>query len=292
MAKKKSNTFKLPEVKKPETKLPEANASSEKPKKKQKAEVIIELSAITKRYGFGAAESYALDNFDLTVRRGELIMVMGPSGCGKTTLLNIIGLLDQPTFGSYLLNGQPVDRLSARKQAKIRASKIGCIFQNFNLIPDLPVIENVALPLIYSGATKTNRLIRASDTLERFHLQEKEYYMPYQLSGGQQQRVAIARSLVAKPEIILADEPTGNLDSRSSKVVMEELKNIRQAGNTIIMVTHNPNLTSYATRVINMLDGHIDTDVKTVADQDLPQPIQVKFKKPNEEVILPDQEEK
>lgn len=292
MTKKKSNTFKLPEVKKPETKLPEANASSEKPKKKQKAEVIIELSAITKRYGFGAAESYALDNFDLTVRRGEFIMVMGPSGCGKTTLLNIIGLLDQPTFGSYLLNGQPVDRLSARKQAKIRASKIGCIFQNFNLIPDLPVIENVALPLIYSGATKTNRLIRASDTLERFHLQEKEYYMPYQLSGGQQQRVAIARSLVAKPEIILADEPTGNLDSRSSKVVMEELKNIHQAGNTIIMVTHNPNLTNYATRVINMLDGHIDTDVKTVADQDLPQPIQVKFKKPNEEVILPDQEEK
>ncbi len=294
-SKKDKATFKVPETKKTKkttTVIPKTNTNPSKPKSRKKAEVIIELSAITKRYGYGAAESYALDNFDLTVRRGEFIMIMGPSGCGKTTLLNIIGLLDQPTFGSYLLNGQPVDRLSARRQARIRASKIGCIFQNFNLIPNLPVIENVALPLIYSGATKTNRLIRASDTLERFHLQEKEYYMPYQLSGGQQQRVAIARSLVAKPEIILADEPTGNLDSRSSKVVMEELKNIHQAGNTIIMVTHNPNLTEYATRVINMLDGHIDTDIKTVADQDLPQPVQVKFKKKTAEVILPEKEEK
>lgn len=240
---------------------------------------IISIENLTKSYGYGDAESFALNNFSLEVKRGEFIMIMGPSGCGKTTLLNIIGLLDKPTSGSFLLNGEPVDSISARKKARLRAKKIGFIFQNFNLIPTLPVIENVALPLVYSGATKTNRLIQASDTLSRFHLQEREYYMPYQLSGGQQQRVAIARSLVSKPEIILADEPTGNLDSRSSHIVMEELKSIHSEGNTIIMVTHNPSLTTYATRVINMLDGHIDTDIKTVADRDLPTPIHVRLGK-------------
>lgn len=250
------------------------------------ANTIIELKGLTKRYGYGDTESFALKDFDLTIKRGEFIMIMGPSGCGKTTLLNIIGLLDRATRGEYLLNGEDVAGISSRRQAKLRAKKIGFIFQNFNLIEDLPVLENVALPLVYTGHSKTSRLKKASEALKRFHLQEREYYFPYQLSGGQQQRVAIARAIVSDPEIILADEPTGNLDSRSSHIVMEELKAIHEEGNTIIMVTHNPSLTVYATRVINMIDGHIDTDIKTVADANLPQPISVKIKKKKVETVI------
>ena len=235
-------------------------------------ETIIELKSITKRYGLGDTETFALHNFDLTVKRGEFIMIMGPSGCGKTTLLNIIGLLDKATIGEYKLVGKSVDRISARKKAQFRANEIGFIFQSFNLIPNLTVIDNVTMPLVYSGVHKTRRLKMADKILERFQLREREYYFPSQLSGGQQQRVAIARSLISNPSIILADEPTGNLDSRSSHIIMEELKDIHSLGNTIIMVTHNPSLTTYATRVINMLDGEIDTDIKTVADRDLPKP--------------------
>lgn len=246
---------------------------------------IIELKSLTKRYGYGDTESFALKDFDLTIKRGEFIMIMGPSGCGKTTLLNIIGLLDRATSGEYILNGENVASISATRQSRLRAKKIGFIFQNFNLIEDLPIIENVSLPLIYAGYSKTARLKNASSALKRFHLQEREYYYPYQLSGGQQQRVAIARAIVGDPEIILADEPTGNLDSRSSHIVMEELKAIHEEGNTIVMVTHNPALTVYATRVINMLDGQIDTDVKTVADANLPQPISVKIKKKKPEPV-------
>ena len=240
---------------------------------------IIELKGLTKRYGYGDTESFALKDFDLTIKRGEFIMIMGPSGCGKTTLLNMIGMLDRPTSGEYILNGENVAGISSARQARLRAKKIGIIFQDFNLIQDLPVIENVALPLVYTSRPRTIRLKSASEALKRFHLGEREYYYPHQLSGGQQQRVAIARAIVSEPEIILADEPTGNLDSRSSNIVMEELKNIHEEGNTIIMVTHNPALTVYATRVINMLDGQIDTDIKTVSDQNLPQPINVKIKK-------------
>jgi putative ABC transport system ATP-binding protein len=248
-------------------------------------ETIIDLKSLSKRYGYGDAEYYALHNFDLKVKSGEFIMIMGPSGCGKTTLLNIIGLLDKPTSGEYNLGGKKVSRITTARQAKFRARELGFIFQNFNLIPTLPVIENVALPLVYSGFHKYRRLKMASNILEHFHLQEREYYMPWQLSGGQQQRVAIARSLVANPSIILADEPTGNLDSRSSHIVMEELRDIHSQGNTIIMVTHNPALTTYATRVINMLDGQIDTDIKTVDDRDLPragepETISIRFGKP------------
>ena len=238
---------------------------------KQENETIIELKSVSKIYGLGDTESHALDKFDLTVKRGEFIMIMGPSGCGKTTLLNIIGLLDKPDEGQYFLHGKPITKISARKKARFRAEEIGFVFQNFNLISNLSVIENVSLPLIYSGVHRTRRLKAADRVLEHFHLREREYYMPYQLSGGQQQRVAIARSLISNPSIILADEPTGNLDSRSSHIIMEELRSIHAKGNTIIMVTHNPDLTAYATRVINMLDGQIDTDIKTVADHNLPQ---------------------
>ncbi len=234
---------------------------------------LIELVDVCRSYGYGDAESFALKNFSLTVKRGEFIMIMGPSGCGKTTLLNVIGLLDKPTAGTYYLSGKKVSGFTARGKSRLRAKSIGFIFQDFNLISNLTVIENVALPLVYSGASNTHRLVQASDTLSRFHLGEREYFYPSQLSGGQKQRVAIARSLVSKPEIILADEPTGNLDSRSSHIVMEELRRIHSEGNTIIMVTHNPNLTTYATRVIHMLDGGIDEDIKTVSDEDLPVPI-------------------
>lgn len=242
-------------------------------------DVVIDLKGVSKRYGTLDEEGYALHDFDLTVKRGEFIMIMGPSGCGKTTLLNIIGLLDKPNEGEYLLDGKSVMKASEGRKAKLRAKKIGVIFQDFNLIPHLSVLDNVVLPMVYAGFTKTHRELQADRILERFRLQEREYYMPYQLSGGQQQRVAIARSLVTSPEIILADEPTGNLDSRSSHIVMEELKEIHSEGNTIIMVTHNAALTTYATRVINMLDGQIDTDIKTVADKDLPQPVEIHFRK-------------
>lgn len=239
---------------------------------------IIELKSLSKRYGYGDTESFALRDFDFTIKRGEFIMIMGPSGCGKTTLLNILGLLDRASSGQYFLNGESVANISSNRQAKLRAQKIGFVFQNFNLIDNLPIIENVALPLVYAGYPKTARLKTASSILDRFNLQKREYYYPHQLSGGQQQYVAIARAIVGSPEIILADEPTGNLDSRASKNIMDMLKSIHEEGNTIIMVTHNPSLTSYATRVINMLDGQIDTDIKTVADWDLPQPISIKLK--------------
>lgn len=221
---------------------------------------VIELHDLKKRFGIGDAEHFALDGVDLVIQKGEFIAIMGPSGCGKTTLLNILGLLDCSTDGEYNLDGRPVATLSAHRQAHIRSQQIGFIFQNFNLIPRLNVIENVALPLTYKGVRRLKRLQLASDMLHNFHLGEREYYMPYQLSGGQTQRVAIARALVNEPSIILADEPTGNLDSRSSHVIMEELSDLHKRGNTIIMVTHNPNLTSYASRVITMLDGRVDTD--------------------------------
>ncbi len=221
---------------------------------------VIELRKLVKRYGLGDAAISALDEVDLKINRGEFIAIMGPSGCGKTTLLNIIGLLDRADEGDYLLDGKSVEKLSGSQHAKIRSTQIGIIFQSFNLINRLNVLENVALPLTYKGIGRIKRFERASAALKTFHLQEREYYMPWQLSGGQMQRVAIARALVNEPSLILADEPTGNLDSRSSHVIMQELSELHKKGNTIIMVTHNPNLTSYASRVINMLDGKIASD--------------------------------
>lgn len=232
------------------------------PKNATKTPPVIELRGLTKTYGFNDSARTVLDSLDLVIKKGEFVTIMGPSGCGKTTLLNILGLLDRPDEGEYLLDGVPVNKLSNAKHAQIRARQIGTIFQSFNLINRLPVIDNVALPLTYSGMRRTKRLIAASEILKTFHLQEREYYMPWQLSGGQMQRVAIARALVSKPSLILADEPTGNLDSRSSHVIMEELSDLHQRGNTIIMVTHNPNLTTYASRVIQMVDGRIESDSK------------------------------
>ncbi|MDB5179863.1 MAG: transporter-related protein [Candidatus Saccharibacteria bacterium] len=228
--------------------------------KRPKTEPVIVLRDLKKRFGIGDAEHYAIDGIDLTIRKGEFIAIMGPSGCGKTTLLNILGLLDSKIEGEYDLEDRPVASLSASRQARIRSQQIGFIFQSFNLVTRLNVIENVALPLVYKGTTQINRLKQASAILHNFHLGEREYYMPYQLSGGQTQRVAIARALVNNPSIILADEPTGNLDSGSSHIIMEELSDLYKRGNTIIMVTHNPRLTTYASRVITMLDGKIDTD--------------------------------
>lgn len=222
---------------------------------------VIQLKRLSKQYGLGDAAFNALDGVDLTIQRGEFVAIMGPSGCGKTTLLNVLGLLDRSDEGDYLLDGKPVERLSNARHAKIRSNQIGMVFQSFNLIHRLNVLENVALPLTYKGMRRTKRLEAASAILKTFHLQEREYYMPWQLSGGQMQRVAIARALVNEPSIILADEPTGNLDSRSSHVIMEELADLHKKGNTIIMVTHNPGLTSYASRVIKMLDGKIASDV-------------------------------
>lgn len=237
---------------------------------------VIELRNLVKTYGLGDAEHNALDGIDLTIEKGEFIAIMGPSGCGKTTLLNILGLLDRSSSGDYLLDGGSMERIGSSRRARIRSQQIGIVFQNFNLINRLSVIENVALPLTYRGMLRTKRLQQASDILKNFHLSEREYYMPWQLSGGQMQRVAIARALVSNPSIILADEPTGNLDSKSSHIIMEELSDIHKRGNTIIMVTHNPALTTYASRVIHMLDGKIDSDTK----------IPIKLEKSTEKIPL------
>ena len=238
--------------------------------KKSAKTPVIELRDLKKRFGIGDAEHFALNGVDLTVEKGEFIAIMGPSGCGKTTLLNIIALLDRATDGDYLLDGRSVERLPSWRHAHIRAREIGFVFQDFNLIERMNVIENVALPLTYAGVRHTQRLKEASKVLKSFHLSEREYYMPWQLSGGQTQRVAIARALINQPKILLADEPTGNLDSKSSHIIMEELADIHARGNTIIMVTHNPDLTTYASRVITMLDGRIDTDTKNVTVDEKP----------------------
>lgn len=221
---------------------------------------IIELEDVSKLYGFGDAATVALDEVSLEIEEGEFVAVMGPSGCGKSTLMNIIGLLDRPSHGVYNLSGRKVAKLSPNRAAKHRRDSIGFIFQNFNLLPRLTALENVALPLAYKGMTLTKRMRMASDILARVGLQHREYYYPRQLSGGQTQCVAIARALVNNPKLIIADEPTGNLDSAGSRLVMELLSEIHKSGNTILFVTHNPELTRYATRVVYMHDGTIVHD--------------------------------
>lgn len=224
---------------------------------------LIELEDVSKLYGFGDATTLALDEVSLSIDKGEFVAVMGPSGCGKSTLMNIIGLLDKPSHGTYRLEGKSVARLRPNQAAKIRRDKIGFIFQFFNLLPRLTALENVALPLTYKGMSTTRRLKLASQMLERVGIQSREYFLPSQLSGGQAQCAAIARALVNNPKLIIADEPTGNLDSASSRLVMELLADIHKMGNTVLFVTHNPELTRYATRVVYMHDGSIVHDEKT-----------------------------
>ncbi len=233
---------------------------------------LIEINEVSKLFGFGDATTVALDEVDFVVEKGEFIAIMGPSGSGKSTLMNIVGLLDHPTSGSYKLNGRSVAKLRTNQRAKLRRDNIGFIFQSFNLLPKLTAIENVALPLAYKGMTPVRRLKRSAEIMERVGLSDKEAFYPKQLSGGQIQRVAIARALVNNPSILIADEPTGNLDSLSSRVVMELLSEIHASGNTVLLVTHNPELTRYANRVIYMHDGVIIHDEKS-AIGDVPQAI-------------------
>lgn len=224
---------------------------------------IIELQDVSKLFGFGDATNVALDEVSLNIDEGEFVAVMGPSGCGKSTLMNVIGLLDRPTHGLYSLHNRPVARLRATQRARVRRDTVGFVFQSFNLLPRLTVLENVALPLAYNGIGATTRAKRALDMLERVGLRDRAYYYPNQLSGGQAQCVAIARALINDPRIIIADEPTGNLDSVSSRLVMELLSEIHRSGNTILFVTHNPELTRYATRTVYMHDGGIVHDEQT-----------------------------
>lgn len=228
---------------------------------------VIKIKDLSKLYGFGDATTLALDEVNLTIEQGEFVAVMGPSGCGKSTLMNVIGLLDRPTHGTYHLNSRDVSRLRPNQSAKIRRDTIGYIFQSFNLLPKLTALENVALPLLYKNVTTTRRLKMASEMLERVGMKDREYFLPSQLSGGQVQCVAIARALVNNPKIIIADEPTGNLDSAGSRLVMELLSEIHKLGNTILFVTHNPMLTRYATRVLYMHDGTIVQDEQTAIGQ-------------------------
>jgi putative ABC transport system ATP-binding protein len=222
---------------------------------------VIEITNLSRVYGFGEATTIALDNVSFEVSKGEFVAIMGPSGSGKSTLLNIIGLLDTPTHGSYKLDGKPVAGLGGNARAKIRREQIGFIFQSFNLLPRMTVLDNVALPLMYKKVGLTKRLEAASKILNQLGLGNREYYRPNQLSGGQTQRVAIARALVNKPSIILADEPTGNLDSKTGAELADVFNKLNKAGNTIIMVTHDAELAQHASRVINLLDGGIHTDV-------------------------------
>ena len=228
---------------------------------------LIEIKEVSKIYGFGDAATLALDEIFLTVEKGEFVAVMGPSGSGKTTLMNMIGLLDRPTYGSYTLDGRYVSRLKPNQQARLRRDRIGFVFQSYNLLPRLNVLDNVALPLAYRGMTPVKRQKRASDILELVGMRDREYFYPRQLSGGQAQRAAIARALINSPSIIIADEPTGNLDSTDSRVVMELLSEVHRQGNTVLLVTHNPELTRYANRVIYMHDGMIAGDERTAIGQ-------------------------
>lgn len=218
---------------------------------------MIHLEGVTKVFITDEVETHALSGIHLSIRNGEYVSIAGPSGCGKSTLLSILGLLDSPTNGHYTLNGNAVANLSLQERARVRNREIGFIFQAFNLIGDLTVYENVELPLTYRGMGAAERKQLVHDALEKVGIAHRTKHYPSQLSGGQQQRVAVARALVGHPSILLADEPTGNLDSKNGEAVMELLRSLNRAGATICMVTHDPRFARHADRTIHMFDGRV-----------------------------------
>lgn len=224
--------------------------------------IMITLKNIKKIFKTDEVETWALQNVSLEVKKGEFVAIMGPSGCGKSTLLNILGLLDAPTDGEYLLEGKDVSRMSEDERTDLRKGRLGFVFQSFNLIDELDVTENVELPLLYMQCPKKERREKVAEVLERVAMTHRAQHFPSQLSGGQQQRVAIARAVISHPSIILADEPTGNLDSRHGKEVMELLRELHREGTTIIMVTHSQRDANYAERIINLFDGEIVSEVE------------------------------
>ena len=224
-------------------------------------EKMIKTENIRKVFRTEDVETWALNGVDIEVAKGEFVAIMGPSGCGKSTLMNILGLLDSPTEGSYCLNGTDVALFGEDERTALRKGVIGFVFQSFNLIDDLNVYENIELPLLYMGVSKKERKKRVEEAMERMDIAHRAGHFPQQLSGGQQQRVAIARAVVTNPKIIFADEPTGNLDSRNGIEVMELLKQLNGEGTTVVMVTHSLRDASYAGRVINMFDGQVATEI-------------------------------
>src|SRR5690242_3632986 len=225
---------------------------------------VIHLEGLKKVFLTDEVETHALAGVDLEIRRGEYISISGPSGCGKSTLLSILGLLDSPSEGSYLLNSKPVQDLSMSERARVRNREIGFIFQAFNLIGDLTVYENVELPLTYRGMPSSERKKRVLESLEKVGMAHRIKHYPSQLSGGQQQRVAVARALAGDPSILLADEPTGNLDSQNGEQVMDLLRELHRGGATICMVTHDPRYARYADRSIHLFDGRVVEESKEV----------------------------
>lgn len=221
---------------------------------------MISITNLSKIYQMGDTQVRALDDISLSVEKGEIVAIMGPSGSGKSTLMNILGCLDQPTSGAYCIFGRDVGKLNEQEQAVLRNREIGFVFQSFNLLPKLTAVENVELPLVYAGAPAKERRERAIDALQRMGLANRVYHKPKELSGGQQQRVAIARALVSHPRFILADEPTGNLDSRSGAEIMGIFQELNCQGITVILVTHEEDIASYTRRIIRFLDGKIVSD--------------------------------
>ena len=219
--------------------------------------MMIQVTNIKKVFSYSGLHTVALGGISMQVEQGEFVAIMGPSGCGKTTLLNILGLLDNPTEGSYLLNGVEVASLKERQRTDLRKGNIGFVFQSFNLIEELTVEQNVELPLKYMKVPAAERRTRVSEALRKLNISHRAMHFPYQLSGGQQQRVAIARAVVCEPSLIIADEPTGNLDTRNGKEVMELLASLNDDGTTIVMATHSQRDAAYAQRTINMLDGFL-----------------------------------